>query len=229
MMITLSLFPGIDLLGRGFEAEGYTVVRGPDLLYGGDIRAFHVPAGRFDGVIGGPPCPDFSRKRRSPPTGYGLEMLGEFARVIVEAEPDWWLMENVPSVPNVEIDGYSVQRFDLNARECGLRQSRLRHFQFGSRRGLVVVPERLPPRPAMWSRVVWRVKAAPLTGVTGRTSVSCKVYHVTLLCPVTPSRPATGPWATACLSQWGAPSPGPSKGRNCAPPMCDCACVVAGG
>lgn len=38
--LVLSLFPGIDLLGRGFEAEGFYVVRGPDLIYGGDIRAF---------------------------------------------------------------------------------------------------------------------------------------------------------------------------------------------
>src|SRR2546430_12673163 len=36
------------------------VVRGPDLLWGGDIRRFHPPAGKFDGVIGGPPCQLFS-------------------------------------------------------------------------------------------------------------------------------------------------------------------------
>ena len=52
-MLILSLFPGIDLLGRGFEAESFAVVRGPDLLWGGDIRSFHVPPGRFDGIIGG--------------------------------------------------------------------------------------------------------------------------------------------------------------------------------
>jgi hypothetical protein len=46
--LVLSLFPGIDLLGRGFEAENFCVVRGPDILWGGDIRSFHVPAGRFD-------------------------------------------------------------------------------------------------------------------------------------------------------------------------------------
>ena len=46
-----------------FEEEGFCVVRGPDLLWGGDIRRFHPPAGRFDGVIGGPPCQAFSRLR----------------------------------------------------------------------------------------------------------------------------------------------------------------------
>jgi hypothetical protein len=30
--LVLSLFPGIDLFGRGFEAAGFCVVRGPDLI-----------------------------------------------------------------------------------------------------------------------------------------------------------------------------------------------------
>lgn len=141
-MLILSLFPGIDLLGRGFEAEGFTIVRGPDLLWGGDIRGFHVPPNRFDGIIAGSPCPDFSVARRSAPTGEGVEMLGEFIRVVVEAQPDWFLLENVPAVPDVKVEGYSVQRFDLRATECGGQQWRLRHFQFGSRRGLVIQPER---------------------------------------------------------------------------------------
>lgn len=67
--LVLSLFPGIDLLGKGFEAEGFCVIRGPDLLFGGDVREFHVPANRFDAIIGCPPCPDFSKARRSAATG----------------------------------------------------------------------------------------------------------------------------------------------------------------
>jgi len=30
--LVLSIFPGIDILGKGFEEEGYCVVRGPDRL-----------------------------------------------------------------------------------------------------------------------------------------------------------------------------------------------------
>lgn len=63
-MLVLSLFPGIGLLDRAFEAEGFTVVRGPDVIWGGDIREFHPPAGKFDGIIGGPPCQMFSSLAR---------------------------------------------------------------------------------------------------------------------------------------------------------------------
>lgn len=146
--LVLSLFPGIDLLGRGFEAAGWCVVRGPDIIAGGDVRDFHALPGRFDGVIGGPPCQDFSRARRAPPTGAGLAMLAEYRRIVEEARPVWWLMENVPAVPDVVISGYSHLRMDLNAREFGASQNRHRHFQFGHSAGWVPVVTRrqaVPP------------------------------------------------------------------------------------
>jgi DNA (cytosine-5)-methyltransferase 1 len=146
MQLILSLFPGVDLLGMGFEQEGFCVVRAPDLIFGGDIKSFHIPARRFNGIIGGSPCQDFSTKRRAAPTGYGVAMLREFLRVVSEGEPDWFLLENVATVPDIEAAGYSIQRIDLNARECGMRQSRLRHFQFGSRAGIIITPERQKPR-----------------------------------------------------------------------------------
>lgn len=140
--LVLSIFPGADLLGRGFEDEGFCIVRGPDLVWGGDVRLFKAPAGKFDGVIGGSPCQDFSRARRVEPTGNGLEMLAEFVRVVREAAPAWFLLENVPGVPSVAADGYMVQRFNLNAAECGGSQRRLRTFQFGSRDATCLVCDR---------------------------------------------------------------------------------------
>lgn len=150
--LILSLFPGIDLLGRGFEAEGFTVVRGPDKLWGGDIHSFIPPPHRFEGVIAGSPCQDFSRARRAAPTGEGLELLDEFARVVIAARPGWWLLENVPGVPDVSVPGYHMQRLDYNAREAGASQRRARHFQFGSLAGLILTPQRqiinhLPSQP----------------------------------------------------------------------------------
>lgn len=142
--VVLSLFSGIGLLDSGFEQSGFCVVRAPEKILGGDIRKFNAVPGVFDGVIGGPPCQDFSRARRTPPTGEGLELLGEFRRVILEANPVWFLMENVPCVPDLEIPGYFVQRFDLCPTDLGQTQSRLRHFQFGSKAGWILNIHRRP-------------------------------------------------------------------------------------
>jgi len=142
--LIFSLFPGIGLLDLAFEEAGYCVVRGPDQLWVGDIRKFHPPEGHAWGIIGGPPCQEFSLLRRLPPTGYGVAMLIEFARCVTEAKPEWWLMENVAGVPNVAELGhiytnqlardYTWRRFDIDqAWYCDT--SRLRHIQFGSRSG----------------------------------------------------------------------------------------------
>ena len=140
-MLILSLFPGIDLLGRAFEEAGYCLVRGPDRLWGGDVRGFHPPAGVFWGVIGGPPCQEFSALRRSEVTGEGVELLGEFVRVVREAAPEWWLLENVARVPDVACEGYHVQRLDVDLK-WWRDATRLRHVQFGSRSGRLLHIER---------------------------------------------------------------------------------------
>lgn len=137
--LVLSLYPGIGLLDRGFEELGFCVVRGPDLIWGGDIANFHPPTGRFEGVIGGPPCQDFSTARRDAPTGNGVTQLSHFVRVVLQARPTWWLCENVERVPDVKIAGYSWQRLDIRADDFGMRTRRLRHIQFGSNDGTVLV------------------------------------------------------------------------------------------
>lgn len=136
--LVLSIFPGIDLLGRAFEEVGFCVVRGPDLITGGDIRTFHPPVGSFDGVIGGPPCQDFSRLNRHP-TGYSLEMLNEYKRIVREAEPYWWLFENVVAAPEIKIKGYTVQRFPLDLAWFS-DFSRRRDFVFGFKYGRLLNP-----------------------------------------------------------------------------------------
>lgn len=141
--LVLSLFPGVGLLDAQFEAEGFCVVRGPDPVWGGDIRRFAPPGRVFQGIIGGPPCQDFSSARRTAPTGEGVELLAEFARVVDAAGPDWWLCENVPRVPDVVAAGYLVQRLDIDqAWYSGV--SRLRHVQFGRRDGASIGPLEIP-------------------------------------------------------------------------------------
>ena len=119
--IVLSLFPGIGLLDRAFEDAGFCVVRGPDRIWGGDVRKFNPPEGHFSGVIGGPPCQDFSKVRRTAPTGEGLELVGEFLRIATTAR-DWWLMENVPGSPTVTGPGWVTQVFTLDASHRGESQ-----------------------------------------------------------------------------------------------------------
>lgn len=132
--LVLSLFPGIGLLDRAFELEGFCVVRGPDLLWGGDIKTFHPPAGKFDGVIGGPPCQAFSQLNQSARLGLqplAENMIPEFARVIGEAIPRWFVMENVPSAPLPALGWYAMRDLVFNNRSLGEEQSRPRKFVFG--------------------------------------------------------------------------------------------------
>lgn len=136
--LILSIFPGIDLLGRAFEQTGFCVVRGPDIITGGDIKDFHPPAAKFSGIIGGPPCQDFSQLNRTP-TEYSSAMLDEFGRVVIETDCDWFLFENVVCAPDIEIAGYQQQRFALDLAWFS-DFSRRRDFIFGSKSGHTLNP-----------------------------------------------------------------------------------------
>ena len=135
--LVLSLFPGIGMLDAAFEEAGFCVVRGPDILWGGDIRQFHPPPGRFDGVIGGPPCQCFSRLRTLNPlvgkkTG---NLVPEFCRCVATASPLWFLMENVKDANPPEIKGYSLHVSDVCDSDVGGVTQRRRRFWFGTKSG----------------------------------------------------------------------------------------------
>ncbi len=135
--LVLSLFPGIGLLDMAFEEEGFCVVRGPDLLWGGDIKRFHPPAGVFGGVIGGPPCQAFSRLRHLVEhNGYAVaeNLIPEFERCVTEAAPAWFLMQNVPSAPTPKITGYYRVTHAVADMAVGGETSRHRVFTFGRSR-----------------------------------------------------------------------------------------------
>lgn len=138
-MLVLSLFPGIGVLDRAFELEGFTVVRGPDVIWGGDIRRFHAPAGKFDLVIGGPPCQTFSDlahlvRANGHDTKFG-NLIPEYERVVFEAQPDAFVMENVRAAPEPVVPGYRVHSQLLNNRWLGEEQNRERRISFGTRDG----------------------------------------------------------------------------------------------
>lgn len=153
MELVCSLFHSIDLLGRGFEREGFCVVRAAEIELGFDIRDFHLLPHRFDGIIAGTPCQSFSlanrgkrpHKAKEKCVCPGCQMIFEFERIITEGQPKWFVLENVPTVPSVNIPGYKIQRIPLNASECGLKQNRPRHIQFGSLDGSFISIKREQP------------------------------------------------------------------------------------
>jgi len=141
-VLVLSLFPGIGLLDMAFEQEGFCIVRGPDVLWGGDVRRFHPPADVFDGVIGGPPCQAFSRlaimvRHNGYEPRFG-NLIPEFERCVQEARPRWFLMENVPAAPEPQIGGYVTRHQVVNNRWfsdsefLGAEQNRTRRISFGT-------------------------------------------------------------------------------------------------
>lgn len=141
--LVLSLFPGIGMLDYAFELEGVCTARGPDRIWGGDIRTYHPPAGKFDGVIGGPPCQAFSSlahlvRANGHEPKFG-NLIPEFERCVSEAAPAWFLMENVPQAPVPIVAGYGVMSFllDNSALDSGdgwgHEQRRVRRFSFGMR------------------------------------------------------------------------------------------------
>lgn len=168
--LVLGLFSGVGLLDRAFAAAGFVVVQTADKITGGDIRDFAGIPGRFDGVLAGPPCQGFSvanahrRNPNHPSVVNSRQMLQETCRVIAECQPEWFLIENVPCVPDVRIDGYSIQRIPITDQECGGVQLRSRHIQFGSKNGDIIRPIRVNDGTRN------RLKGRPSKSVTTKTA-----------------------------------------------------------
>lgn len=181
MQLVLSLFPGIGLLDMAFEEEGFCVVRGPDLLWGGDIRDFKPPRDKFAGIIGGPPCQIFSRMRHiNPKAGMAHgNMIPEFCRCVVEASPDWFLMENVPEAPEPEILGYWTFSQMIRDVWVGGDTTRQRRFTFGSHKFLrrfeieTLALHRTDPEPAALAGGARRVPVK--LGGSGKVKASRRV------------------------------------------------------
>jgi DNA (cytosine-5)-methyltransferase 1 len=142
--LVLSIFPGGGLLDHAFS-EYFTVVRGPDKLWGGDIRTFHPPAGCWDGVLGADPCQAHTglanllrAKGLEPRFG---DLTSEFERVVEAAQPAWFLRENSRNAPDVAPEGYDVSSFLLDNSTLdigdgtGPEQRRIRRFWFGVKSG----------------------------------------------------------------------------------------------
>ena len=146
MPLVLSLFPGIGMLDMAFEEAGFCIVRGPDIIWGGDIRRFNPPARTFDGVIGGPPCQSFVpmanvNRKRWGEESVGENLIPEFERCVGEARPEWFLMENSTYAPVPAVASYVVESICLNNRWLGEKQNRLRRFSLGTHDGRKLLVE----------------------------------------------------------------------------------------
>jgi DNA (cytosine-5)-methyltransferase 1 len=115
---------------------------------------------RVDCLFGGPSCQGFSvigpRQRDDPRNG----LVAEFARLVVEVQPRWFVMENVPGLVSpsyrsvldafcetLRAAGYRIaDPWRLNARDYGVPQDRKRVFVVGARQGSGL-PSGPPPQP----------------------------------------------------------------------------------
>lgn len=196
--LVLSLFPGIGLLDMAFEEAGFCVVRGPDLIHGGDIRKWNLPyRGLINGVIAGPPCQGFSCANafRKDPDHRSVrnsnELLQLTCRIIEQVDPVWALIENVPAVPDVSINGEPLQRIAINDFECGGRQLRWRAIQWYHRKGFHLRPVRVNDRAE-----TRRIGRKPEAIRRLQNSAGSRGFRVRLIFPDGQKKPNSEPSAT---------------------------------
>ncbi len=172
---TIDLFCGAGGLSEGFRQAGFDVGLGLDVdedalhtlrhnhkglaTVGGDVREAsgrdlldEAGFAEVDVLIGGPSCQGFSTHGRR--TRWASEddprnlLYREFARLLDELQPEWFVMENVPGllyydsgafgrqvVGELESKGYEVHQQILLAADYGIPQLRKRLIIVGTRTG----------------------------------------------------------------------------------------------
>jgi DNA (cytosine-5)-methyltransferase 1 len=81
-------------------------------------------------------------------------LIPEFERCVHEAQPQWFLMENVPAAPEPVVSAYLVRSMRLNNRWLGEEQNRERRFSFGTHDGRTLAVEMAALESASWERAV---------------------------------------------------------------------------
>ena len=162
----IDLFSGCGGLSLGFQAGGFDVLRAFDSwqaavetynsnfthraemlnldnIDGAVSRLSEFQAGgEFPGIIGGPPCQDFSMAgKRLEAENAGL--TENFAMIVKMFQPRFFVMENVPNAKHfrtyksalamLENADYHVSTHILDASDFGAPQKRKRIFAFGSK------------------------------------------------------------------------------------------------
>ena len=115
-------------------------------------QAFGKKCPELFGVVGGPPCTDFSvGGLHASHEGDAGKLTGVYVKMLLGLQPGFFLLENVPQLETnpkhrkkflsllkrLNVGGYSCLVTKLNALEYGVPQDRLRLFVVGFRRDLI--------------------------------------------------------------------------------------------
>lgn len=174
----VSFFSGAGFLDFGFSENGFNIIRGYEIVpefaannnynrylrYGTEealilqkditlVQPKDIPIAR--GVIGGPPCQDFSvaNVKNLGVNGERGKLVWSFLKKISYLEPDFFLFENVealykvkkhreealePMIYQFDKMGYYVYFRVLNALEYGIPQDRSRVFIVGFKKNIIL-------------------------------------------------------------------------------------------
>jgi DNA (cytosine-5)-methyltransferase 1 len=160
-MKVIDLFSGCGGMSLGFQNAGFEIVSAfdnwkpaievykanfkdhpiieKDLSQDIDYQIFKQL--NADMIIGGPPCQDFSSAgKRDEDNGKG-DLTITFAEIIAQAQPEWFVMENVERITKskklekalsiFKLMGYGLSQQVIDASYCGVPQSRKRYFLVG--------------------------------------------------------------------------------------------------
>jgi len=86
------------------------------------------------------------------------DLIPEFARVVLEAKPAWFVMENVPGAPLPDVGRlFIMQERMVNNRDTGGEQNRIRRITFGCNKFGPPAPQfdvDFQPQPMAWAPAV---------------------------------------------------------------------------
>lgn len=123
------------------------------------LEAAGIGVGGVTAITGGPPCQGFSHIGERDPDDPRNELYLEMVRIVHQAKPVFFIMENVPGLAtmhdgeaiievceNFAAGGYDVSWDVLNAADYGVPQRRRRVFVIGKRVDVMGFPEEGNPQ-----------------------------------------------------------------------------------